>query len=204
MQNKDQEITDLRKELEESRERYNLVRHKLQDDSAQLNSLKSIQAASLGEDNKEVNKWLQMRGIKDNDRLASTLQVNNGWELAVDTVLSRQLNAISVQKLDELSSDMDSFDGGQVWLVDQSSAPVETSTNKKSLALLSDKVSSSKAQVDGWFHGVYAMDTVAEALKSRHELSAHESIVTREGCWIGTNWALFGHCLLYTSPSPRD
>ena len=142
LQSKDLKITDLRKELEESRERYNLVRHKLQDDSAQLNSLKSLQAAALGEDNKEVNKWLQMRGIKDNDRLASMLQVSNGWELAVDTVLSRQLNAISVQKLDEFSGDMQDFDGGRVWVVDQSSAPVESTAAKKSLALLSDKVTS--------------------------------------------------------------
>ena len=192
LQSKDLKITDLRKELEESRERYNLVRHKLQDDSAQLNSLKSLQAAALGEDNKEVNKWLQMRGIKDNDRLASMLQVSNGWELAVDTVLSRQLNAISVQKLDEFSVDMQDFDGGRVWVVDQSSAPIESTVAKKSMALLSDKVTSTETQVEGWFHGVYAMDTVADALKSRHELSAHESIVTREGCWVGTNWALFG------------
>jgi len=33
---------------------------------------------------------------------------------------------------------------------------------------------------------------VADALNSRHKLSAHESIVTREGCWVGTNWASFG------------
>ena len=192
LQEKDQQITDLRSELEEARERYNLVRHKLQDDSAQLNSLKSLQAAALGEDNKQVNEWLQLRGIKDNDRLASKLQVNNGWELAVDTVLSRQLNAISVQKLDEYEADMQDFKDGRVWVVDQSSAPVESPAGKNNLELLSDKVSSSDAQVEGWFHGVYAMDNVADALKSRHELSAHESIVTREGCWIGTNWALFG------------
>jgi len=192
LQQKDQTIVDMRAELEESRERYNLVRHKLQDDSAQLNSLKSLQAAALGEDNKEVNKWLQMRGIKDNERVASQLQVKQGWELAVDTVLSRQLNAISVQKLDEYSVDMQDFKEGRVWVVDETSAPVASVSSDSALSLLSDKVSSSQVQVDGWVHGVYAMDTVNDALKSRHQLSAHESIVTREGCWIGTNWALFG------------
>ena len=65
LQTKDEKITELRSELEESRERYNSVRHKLQDDSAQLNSLKSLQAAALGEDNKQVNQWLQDKGIKD-------------------------------------------------------------------------------------------------------------------------------------------
>jgi len=190
LQDKDQKIVQFRSDLEESRERYNLVRHKLQDDSAQLNSLKALQAAALGEDNKEVNKWLQMRGIKDNARVASKLNVKSGWELAVDTVLSRQLNAISVQQLEQLSADFTDFKDGRVWVVDQSSAPVESVGNK--LDLLSDKVNADDMQIDGWFHGVYATDTVADALNNRHRLSAHESIVTREGCWVGTNWASFG------------
>ena len=187
---KDQKIVQLRSDLEESRERYNLVRHKLQDDSAHLNSLKALQAAALGEENKEVNKWLQMRGIKDSARIASMLNVKSGWELAVDTVLSRQLNAISVKKLEQFSADFSDFKDGRVWIVDESSAPVESGQHK--MDLLSDKVASDGVQTDGWFHGVYAMDTVADALKNRHLLSAHESIVTREGCWIGTNWASFG------------
>lgn len=190
LQNRDQQITTLRSELEERRERYNLVRHKLQDDSAQLNSLKALQAAALGEDNKEVNKWLQMRGIKDNARLASKLNVKSGWELAVDTVLSRQVNAISVAKLEEFSNDLTNFKDGRVWLVDDSSAPNDQGGSK--LERLADKVSASDVQVDGWFYGVYIVDTVAEALSNRHLLAAHESIVTRDGCWIGTNWASFG------------
>ncbi len=190
LQEQDQKVVTLRTNLDESRERYNLVRHKLQDDSAQLNSLKALQAAALGEDNKKINKWMQLRGIKDNQRLASQLDVKTGWELAVDTVLSRQLNAVSVQKLEELANDFDSFKDGRVWLVDQSSAPTEQASSK--LDALADKVSSKDVQIDGWFHCVFAADSVAEALEKRHLLSAHESIVTREGCWLGTNWASFG------------
>ncbi len=190
LQEQDQQVVSMRSELDESRERYNLVRHKLQDDSAQLNSLKALQAAALGEDNKEINNWMQRRGIKDNQRLASQLDVKGGWELAVDTVLSRQLNAVSVQKLEELANDFDDFKDGRVWLVDQSSAPIESSGSK--LPALADKVSGKSVQVEGWFYGVYAADNVSEALEKRHHLSAHESIVTREGCWLGTNWASFG------------
>ena len=190
LQERDQQIVTLRTELDERRERYNLVRHKLQDDSAQLNSLKALQAAALGEDNKEVNKWMQMRGIKDNARVASKLTVKSGWELAVDTVLSRQVNAISVSKLEEFSSDLSDFKAGRVCLVDESSAPVEQDGNK--LDRLAEKVSAKDVQVDGWFQGVYTVDTVSDALQSRHKLAAHESIVTRDGCWVGTNWASFG------------
>jgi len=190
LQDKDQKIVEMRTELDETRERYNLARHKLQDDSAQLNSLKALQAAALGEDNKEVNRWLQMRGIKDNERVASKLDISAGWELAIDTVLSKQVNAIAVNRLEELAADMRDFKDGRVWVVDQSSAPAASSDTK--LSLLSDKVSSNDVQTEGWFYGIYAVDTVADALQSRQVLAAHESIVTREGCWLGTNWASFG------------
>ncbi len=190
LQEQDQQIIDLRAGLEESRERYNLVRHKLQDDSAQLNSLKALQAAALGDDNKDINTWMQLRGIKDNERLASKLEVKQGWELAVDTVLSKQLNSVAVKKLEDLANDFEDFEAGRVWLVDQSSAPTEV--NRSELDSLADKVSAQDVQVEGWFHGVYVTDTVSDALKHRQLLSAHESIVTRDGCWIGTNWASFG------------
>ncbi len=187
---KDSKIIELRKVLEDGRENYNQIRHKLQDDSAQLNSLKAIQAAAVGEDNKEVNQWLQKNGIADNERVASHIEVDNGWEKAVDTVLGKYLNAISVSRLEQFSDDMADFNDGRIWMVDHSSAPL--ANNSAKLTELSDKVSSNEVQIDGWFHGVYAVETVAEALNHRHQLTAHESIVTRDGCWIGTNWASFG------------
>ena len=190
LQTCEQKISDVRAELEVNRENYNSVRHQLQDDSAQLNSLKALQAAALGEDNKEVNEWLQQQGIDSNDRVAAKLDVQNGWERAVDTVLGKTLNALSVSKLEKFSNEMADFQHGRVLVVDESSAPYPGGSTK--LDLLADKVSAQGVQIDGWFHGVYAVSTVTEALSSRHLLSAHESIVTRDGCWLGTNWASFG------------
>ncbi|MBX2848499.1 MAG: chromosome segregation protein SMC [Acidiferrobacterales bacterium] len=190
LQTCEQKIIDVRNELELNRENHNDVRHQLQDDSAQLNSLKALQAAALGEDNKEVNEWLENKGIKNNERVAARLDVQNGWERAVDTVLGKTLNALSVSKLEKYSNEMADFQHGRVLVVDESSAPYQGGANK--LELLADKVSADELQVDGWFHGVYAVNTVSDALTSRHLLSAHESIVTRDGCWLGTNWASFG------------
>ncbi len=190
LQQQDQAITDKRAELEVARENYNKVRHQLQDDSAQLKSLQALQAAALGEDNQQVNEWLEQRGIQDNARVASGLDVDNGWEQAVDTVLGKTLNAISVSSLEKYASDMTAFKDGRIYIVDQSTAPHDA--GKIKLELLADKVSSNDVQIDGWFHGVYAVSTLQEALKKRHILTAHESIITRDGCWLGTNWATFG------------
>ncbi len=203
LQSADQTLVELRKELELSRQHYNEVRHKMQDDNAQLSSLNALQAAALGDDNPQVNEWLQRQGIGNNPRIASRLQVQSGWELAVDTVLSKHLNALTVQQLERYSSDMAGFDAGRISLVDHSSAPVMDSRqldiaaqslthSTSELELLIDKVQADDVQIDGWFHGVYAADTLADALQARDKLAAHESIVSRDGCWVGANWASFG------------
>ncbi len=42
-----------------------------------------------------------------------------------------------------------------------------------------------------WLDGVYCVDTVAEALKLRTQLSVGESLITPDGIWIGSNWLRF-------------
>jgi len=203
LQEQDLQVAKLREALEDSRERYNVLRHSLQDDSAQLTSLRALQAAALGEDNEMVNQWLETRGIKDNVRVASKLQVDEGWELAVDTVLSRYLNAVSVPQLERFSGEMNDLEEGRVSLVDQSSAPIAQGSqldingqklgySGANLTSLSDKVSAQGVQIDGWFHGVYAVNTLRDALIARSQLAAHESIVSKDGAWVGSNWACFG------------
>lgn len=203
LQEADQQLTSSRKELEVSRESYNQVRHQLQDNSAQLKSLNALQEAALGDDNPTANEWLRERGIQDNERVASSLQVQAGWEMAVDTVLAKYLNSLSVQQLEQYGDQMESLDSGRISLVDHSSAPVLDSRQldiggqqadlpNAGLDLLVEKVHSSNVQLDGWLHGIYAANSLADALKARAKLAAHESIVTKEGCWVGSNWALFG------------
>ena len=36
--------------------------------------------------------------------------------------------------------------------------------------------------------GIYAADSLAEALALRERLGAHESVITREGIWVGRSW----------------
>ena len=204
LQDKDSKVTDLRKNLELNRESYNSVRHQFQDDSAQLNSLKALQSAALGEENLSVNRWMSEHGIENNPRVASVLKVEDGWELAVDIVLSKYLNALSVSQIDRFNSGMEGFTDGRISLVDQSSAPIVHSSQldingQKSdyhgadLELLLDKVVANDVQIDGWFNGVYVVDTLPQAISARNLLAAHESIVCKDGSWIGPNWASFGN-----------
>jgi len=48
-----------------------------------------------------------------------------------------------------------------------------------------------KAEVTGdasLLDGIYAADSLAAALSLRDRLGAHESVITREGIWVGRSW----------------
>lgn len=190
LQDTDAKVTELRSQLETHRESYNQKRHSLQDDSARLNSLKALQEAALGE-NREVNHWLAERGLSDRKRLASLLQVEPGWEKAVDTVLGSHINALSVDSLDKYADQFTELSEGAVLLLDGEIPQAASNTNSH-LQALADKVAANQVQVVGWLHGVYITNTIEQALQQRKSLQAHESIVTQDGCWLGPNWVAFG------------
>ena len=204
LEEKDLKITELRNNLESNRENHNSERHQFQDDSAQLKSLKALQSAALGEENQSVNQWMSERAIENNARVASLLRVEEGWELAVDIVVSKYLNALSVPQIDRFNADMEEFLDGRISLVDQNSAPIvhglqldingqKSDYHGAQLDMLLDKVTASDVQIDGWFNGVYVVETLSQAITARNQLAAHESIVCKDGSWIGPNWASFGN-----------
>ena len=50
-------------------------------------SLDAIQKAALGEADEGIQKWLESSGLKDAERVAQAIDVVDGWETAVETVL---------------------------------------------------------------------------------------------------------------------
>ena len=59
-------------------------------------SLEAIQKAALGEGDEGIQSWLESSGLKDNARVAQSIDVEDGWETAVETVLGDYLQAVCV------------------------------------------------------------------------------------------------------------
>jgi chromosome segregation protein len=153
-------------ELENERDRL-LVLQK------QHTSLDTLQKAALGKSETHVTNWLEENGLHDIRRLAESIEVVDGWERAVETVLGLTLELASLRQ-------------GTLTVFD-TSVRVTTSRGKLTAAQLLDKVNA-PWQLDSLFAGIYAVDTLAEALALRTRLGANESVVTRDGVWIGNDW----------------
>jgi chromosome segregation protein len=148
-------------------------------------SLLALQQAALGEDEGVVNQWLAAQGLHEAPRLAKQLDVDSGWERAVETVLGSYLEAVCAETGDDLVDALAELQQGALSLIDTRAA-VTASPSTRGTPLTA-KVRAPWS-LDGLLAGVYATDSLAEALQLRPALQAHESVVTQDGVWISGSW----------------
>jgi len=151
----------------------------------ELASLEAVQQAALGRDEREAHRWLDEHGLTGVRRLGELLAVVPGWERAVETVLGDYLQAIPVGRIDDYQGALTALADGGVTLV-EGRLETEYSGALPSLASL---VRSQDLKLGSLLHGVYAAETADVAFGERHRLAPQESIITRQGVWVGPDWA---------------
>jgi chromosome segregation protein len=159
-------------------------RSALQDLRGRATSLEALQEAALGKHEKSVIAWLEHQGLADFPRLAEQVQVETGWEHAVETVLGGYLEAVCVDGADAVVQVLDSLEHGSIALLDVSIAAPRQGGDG---SLLQDRVRS-PLPVQGLMQGVRCAPTLADALLMRGHLAPDESVITPEGIWIGPGW----------------
>jgi chromosome segregation protein len=177
------EITAARDSEREQSQTLNALRTRLQQAQGRQVSTEALQQAALGKASGKVTQWLKSQSLDRHPRVAQQLRVDKGWERAVETVLGSYLEAVCVDGLDSVTDLLASFDGGYLAVVSTS----ESSGGAPDAASLQAKVQGSNV-LSSVLSPVYTADTLAEALKLRRQLKLGESVVTREGIWLGQDW----------------
>ena len=179
-------IDEIRQQLKQSESQLADRRSELQSRLGKQASLEVLQQAALSQE-ENASQWLSQHQLAQNKRLLDELVVENGWELAVETVLGDQMQAVCVDDLSTLNELLESFDEGLLQFVESSGVTSQSSNTAMQARALSAKVQGSN-NLEGLLAGIYTADTLSEALSTRKQLQAHESIITAEGIWIGANW----------------
>lgn len=161
------------------------ARSKLQTMRGRHASLEALQQAALGEKNKAVTQWLAKNELTGNERLAESVNVADGWDKALETVLGNALQAVCVDQLDAVTGLLAGLTQGELVLFDTSAKTAAASFSKAEL--LSSKVTA-KWDAQGLLTGIYIADDLAAALLLRSQLAADESVITRDGIWLSTHW----------------
>jgi chromosome segregation protein len=143
-----------------------------------LATLETLQQAALQPADTAQQTWLEEQTLNQHPCLAQQLQVESGWEWAVETVLAQDLAALCVTQLPRLPS----LPPSSVSLLALSIEPLVL--NPQSLA--AKVIEPTAAQV--WLQSVYAVEDLTQAFALQSQLAAHESCITPEGIWLGKNW----------------
>src|SRR3546814_12550386 len=85
----DEELQQLRDERTAAETALHETRQSLQSAQGRMSSLETLQQAALRQDDAELNQWLRSQQLSEAPRLASSLQVENGWEAAVEQEIGR-------------------------------------------------------------------------------------------------------------------
>ncbi|MGB7905454.1 MAG: chromosome segregation protein SMC, partial [Steroidobacteraceae bacterium] len=160
------------------------ARRETQEVEGRIVSLEALQRAALGQGQGKVVDWLKSRGLEHSPRLAQQLSVDKGWDRAVETVLGGYLEAVCVDSLDDVAATLESFTTGTVTFFAGAQGPVSAGHTGRTLR---SRVRG-PAGLDALFEGIVATDTLHEALRLRPELRAGQSVITRDGIWIGPDW----------------
>ncbi|HJT98346.1 MAG TPA: chromosome segregation protein SMC, partial [Rhodanobacteraceae bacterium] len=146
-----------------------------------LSSLEALQHAALGETGKAVNEWLQRAGLGTPRRLGETLRVEAGWERAVETVLDGWLEAALVDDPSSAAPELASLREADLTLMtsDDSQAPLAN------LAAFVEGPGVAREMLSR----VRTAGSLDEARAMLGHLAAGESVVTRDGEWLGPGFA---------------
>jgi chromosome segregation protein len=162
--------------LEQARTDVQHLRH-------ELASLEAVQGAALGRAAGATDSWLTAAGLAKAPRLGESLSVVAGWERAVETVLGDRLRAVQVESLDAYAARLRDLDSGVVTLIE--GGLVEPATGE--LPALAAFVRA-RRPLGSLLDGVFAAESLADALARRGTLASGQSIITRDGLWVGRDW----------------
>ena len=185
--------TAIEKQREENRQLNEALDEKraaLQSLTGRHGSLETLQQAALGQQDESEMNWLAKRNLGERSRLAENIQVEEGWGLAVETVLGDHLQAVCVDDVNDIAALLGDFDKGRLnFIAAEEAAVVEKLDVEKSGV---DDALLSKVRGDvslaGLLQGVRTAPDLVSAMAGRARLAEGESIVTPDGIWLGRNW----------------
>jgi chromosome segregation protein len=176
-----EELAAAREKEREQSEGLKALRARWQEELGRQVSTEALQQAALGKVSGKVTQWLKAQSLDQNPRVAQQLRVEHGWERAVETVLGSYLEAVCVDGLEAVTDLLANFDGGHLTVV---SAAAEAGADPASLGA---KVQGG-AYLASVLGSVFSAETLPEALRIRHRLGPGQSVVTRDGVWLGQDW----------------
>ena len=183
-------IAEARQALQSKEHDVEAAREAVQTLRRELAALTALQQAALGRaDTEATEDWVARQDLAAAPRLGDHLTVDAGWELAVETVLGQDLQAIVVADTGALANELDQQSGARIALTEAKPAAMSNEPPELAGKALANRVAE---PMGAWASGVFGAESLAQALSLRPALAAGQSIVTKAGVWLGPDWIRVG------------
>ncbi|WP_223272262.1 chromosome segregation protein SMC [Sulfurirhabdus autotrophica] len=151
---------------------------------AQLHALKQVQ--NRLDQNKKLQDWLIKHQLENLPRLWQNIQIEPGWENAMESVLRERLNAIMLNDFSESQAWLNDAPPAQVVIANiQQTSALEISQHKIDLVPFHQKTSwkgsYTPALFDAWLSPVFTVEHCAEAWLIQPDLPEGVMVVCKEG-----------------------
>jgi chromosome segregation protein len=176
------EVQQLRAEQHAAEATLELFRGQRDRGRAELLSLEALQKAALGAGDAHAGIWLEARGFAACQRATELLEVEPGWERAVETALGDYLEAVVLDGLGDVEAALQSLESGSVTFVDATGGSARGASGTLAARVRGP------ASIVGLLEGIGTSDSLAAALRARGTLGRGESLITAGGEWVGAGW----------------
>jgi len=151
---------------------------------AKLSALKGIQDRVQAQG--KLRPWLEQHQLHELPRLWQKIQVENGWESAVESVLRERTGAIQSSDLNDSIKFVEMSPPGRVaWFEGSSSQAISKPANVSNLTPLFSRIVVKDLVLAGvlqeWLVNVFVIDSVAEGLSRRQDLPIGGVFVAKSG-----------------------
>ena len=145
----------------------------------ELSAIQALAGEAGEEDSQAIDLWLEAQGAKHLSRVGSRAKPEFGWEAAARTLLSGKTAGVLSSSVATLAGELTSLAAGELFIVESLQEEGEPSP-------LDEIVGKGLGSL---FTGVRVVEHLADALAERANLGEGESIICREGVWLGRDWA---------------
>lgn len=154
-----------------------------------LSALEILQNSSILEESENIKAFLESINLQDTTRLAEILEVEDDWVHAVEIVLSNNLQDIVVDTEEPYFMQLTRLDKTDLGILSTQTlgATDQKTPLKYKYACLLEKINSD-FPLPKLLENIYIADDVNTAKSIKENLKQHESVITRDGVWLGMGW----------------
>ena len=182
LETRKQGVTELQDQQRTAQSELAEVRKRAQEARGRLSSLETLQQAALGQEQGAAVAWLKARGLDDARRVGESLQVEAGWENAVESALGQLIEGVLVEAPETLVDALGELGEGRIALVASDNESISFAPTS-----LAAKVQG-PAAIRRLLARLHVAEDLGEARRLQTSLDEGDSVITRNGERLGAGW----------------